>query len=140
MESGMSRLRCEQGAYSFAGIMAALLVVAVLGAGAMAMYGSLGAGGGGVGDKVAMSEVQHAYTALQRCQRQGAVDGCNPKQLGEFEPTLIPYINHMTVSGSSVSIEAKSGNVFTITAASPGRVTRTCTNPGTGACPKNGYW
>jgi hypothetical protein len=39
-----------------------------------------------------------------------------------------------------VSTKSSSGNVFTISRAATGAITRTCTTTGSGACPSSGNW
>ena len=45
-----------------------------------------------------------------------------------------------TADTFTVSVTSSSGNVFTISRAANGVVTRSCTQTGQGACPSNGSW
>ena len=77
----------------------------------------------------------------------GSYTGVNISRLEEIEPTLkdhgqdVPKVETASTEAYEVAAEnVVTKDVFKISRASSGVVTRTCTAPGKGACPPSGDW
>ncbi len=142
----MQRFRSEDGYLGYIGIIAALVIVAILMTSSVGLVGGSGSGASGAAtDAAAQAEVQHAFSALQRCARKpgGSYATCNLDQVIENEPKLIPARGHLDVvassGGAQLTSKSSSGNEFTITL-NAGAVTRSCVKPGVSPCPASGRW
>ena len=100
---------------------------------------------GKANDAKAKSDVRTAQTAIETSYTDNNTYVATPANLVTIEPTLSDA-NGLAVSGASVdaytvtTTSPQTGNSFSITRASSGGVTRTCTVPGKGGCPASGKW
>ncbi len=97
-------------------------------------------------DTEAKSQVRTMQTAEETLytDEQSYVLGLLPK-LQAIEPSLssgkaVPAVNSATATDYVVKSTSVTNNVFTITKAATGIVTRSCTAPGTYGCPSTGSW
>src|SRR4051812_43321937 len=95
-------------------------------------------------DGAAKSDARTAQTAAEsQFINEQTYAALTPTALKNIENSL----NNANISAASgtidtytISVTSKSNNVFTISRASNGIVTRTCTTAGKGACASNGSW
>jgi hypothetical protein len=139
----MTKLRSERGVTSFVGILAALVIVAMLVVASKSNFQFGGAVSKSGTDSSAMLYANKAYDALAICISRSAPSQCSGQELvSNFDPTLTPVANKLTVNASppSVSVAASdSGNVYTVAQAGSGR-TYSCTTAGRPDCPPGGVW
>lgn len=134
----MRRMRSQDGYLGYVGILAALVIVAIL---TLTSFSKLGFGGGsdGLSDAAAQTYAQRAYSALGRCKQQGGSDQtCTKQQLLESDPTLMEAGGHLEVAVGTVTVESADGS-YTI-GPLDGKIVRACQTPGQGACPLSGRW
>ena len=100
-------------------------------------------------DASAKVQARTLQTAMETAatDQNGSYAGVTTARLQEIEPTLkdetqdVPKVNSATETTWEVQSENKlTKDVFKIARNGEAIVTRTCTNPGTGACPTTGDW
>jgi type IV pilus assembly protein PilA len=74
---------------------------------------------------------EQTYATISAAQLKSIENALNNANITAASGTIDTYV---------ISVTSKSNNVFTITRASTGVVTRTCTPAGKGACATNGSW
>jgi type IV pilus assembly protein PilA len=93
-------------------------------------------------DGSAKSDARTAQTAMETYYTNEQTYNTNAAGLQGIENALNNA--NFTASGTAntftVAVTSKSGNVFTISRASTGIVSRTCSTTGKGACPSSGSW
>jgi type IV pilus assembly protein PilA len=105
-------------------------------------------------DASAKESVRTAQTAMETfyTDHQTYV-GANEAALVLIEPTLAHAVDPVSAGGNALTVSGQSGNGFTLTVTSQGserdtftivtsdgKVTRSCTAPGSGGCPSSASW
>jgi type IV pilus assembly protein PilA len=97
-------------------------------------------------DADAKATVHSAQVAMETyaTDNNGAYTGATVAKLVAIEPTLSSHSSAITLTPNandySLTVNSTSGNTFTLTRASSGAVSVTCTTQGDGGCPTGGNW
>jgi len=134
-----SRAQDEKG-FTLIELLVVILIIGILAAIALPAFLNQR---GKAQDTEAKSGARTAQTAMETYYTDEQSYATDAAGLTAIEPALGDALN-LDATGTadtfSVSVESVTGNVFTITKAAAGTVTRGCTAVSTNGCPADGTW